>query len=242
MEKQSVPEPDQGASPEQEEMYRRVWARVMGERGPEREEAPGGRAPARPDRPPERPGQSPQRPGRPPEQPSQRPGRPPERPGQPGTPPPLPGGLRPVPPPQPPVPLPQLGEGSRDYAPLLRELMEREGELRLSQQALARRTQGIISRSLGSMAAEHLHAQQQLGAVYFILTGQRPRVSLDPQSLPGETERALRELFLREQRLQLAYREGSRRTQDPCLAALFRELGETCQENMDALRRLLERV
>lgn len=138
--------------------------------------------------------------------------------------------------------VPCLGASSMGYAPLLRELMEQVQGDAMAYQAMARRSQGNAARQLGAMAADQQRYLRQLGAVYFLLTGQRWQHTARPSVPVGGLGHALREMFVREQRARQAYANAGQEVRDPCLLALFQELSAETEIHMDGIRHILERM
>lgn len=138
--------------------------------------------------------------------------------------------------------VPCLGEASLDYAPLLRERMDDTHGLWLAYQSLARRSQGHAGRQLSALAADQQRHLRQLGAVYFLLTGQRWAHSARACTPSGPVPSALREMFVREQQVRQSYLRSAEQVQDPCLEALFQELGAEAELHMDSIRHILERM
>ena len=135
-----------------------------------------------------------------------------------------------------------LGEASLCYAPLLRERMDGAHGLWQAYQSLARRAQGHAGRQLSALAADQQSYLRQLGAVYFLLTGQRYPHSARTPVPSGPVPSALREMFIREQQARQGYLQGAEQVQDPCLEALFQELGAEAELHMDSIRHILERM
>lgn len=135
-----------------------------------------------------------------------------------------------------------LGKASLCCAPLLRERMDGTHGLWQAYQALARRAQGYASRQLSTLAADQQRHLRQLGAVYFLLTGQRHSHSSHVPVPSGPVPNALREMFIREQQTRQSYLQGAQQVQDPCLEVLFQELGAEAELHMDSIRHILERM
>lgn len=202
---------------EDQELFARVWKRVM----PEQEHSPIALGPAQRETCP-KPEQAPPEPEAPaPEQPLSS-LQPLDRAGQ--------------------EDVPCLGASSMGYAPLLRELMDQVQGDAAAYQAMSRRAQGNAARQLGAMAADQQRYLRQLGAVYFLLTGQRWQHTARPSTPAGGLGYALREMFVREQRARQAYAKAGREVRDPCLLALFQDLNAEAEIHMDSIRHILERM
>lgn len=148
-------------------------------------------------------------------------------------------------PPQPQVhqhDLPQLGQASMAYAQPIREMMESLQEHRQLYQSLARRTQGQNARSLSALAARHQGDLRRLGAVYFLLTGERFYPAVSPALPAGPLGGALREMFAREQRLGQRFSQAGEHNPDSCLEGLFSQLARQSQTNLEEIRAILERM
>ncbi len=133
-----------------------------------------------------------------------------------------------------------LGASSMQYTPLLREMMDGAYGIWNAYRAMTRQGQGMSARQLRALTEDQQRALRQLGAVYFLITGERYSHSplTPPLSVPLNT--ALREMFVREQRWRRAYIQAVHQVEDPCLSILFDELAGKTELHMDAIRRILE--
>lgn len=106
---------------------------------------------------------------------------------------------------------------------------------------LARRTRGTDARTLNSLAGElHRHARK-LSAAYFLLTGLRywPTELLGAPAIPSYWG-ALRSRHQAEQRQESAFRLAADDWEDPDMLELYGELADACQGRCRRLRALLE--
>lgn len=133
-----------------------------------------------------------------------------------------------------------LGASSMQYVPLLREMLDGAYGTWNSYRAMTRQAQGMSARQLRALAEDQQRTLRQLGAVYFLLTGER-FVHGNHSPVPaGPLNSALREMFVREQRWRRAYTQAMDEVDDPCLVLLFDELAGKTELHMDAIRRILE--
>lgn len=204
----------QPLSVQDQELFARVWRRVM----PEAENSPIGLGPAK---------AAPEK-------------RTPPRPEQ--VPPAAPAPEAPEAPQANLYDVPCLGAGSLHHAPALREMMQAAAGLRQAYLALARRSQGRSARQLSELAAEQAQFVRQLGAAYFLITGERFRPAPQAAVPAGPLNTALREMFAREQLGLMAYEKAAEKTADHCLKGLFQELGAEAEGHMAAIRRVLEQL
>lgn len=133
-----------------------------------------------------------------------------------------------------------LGASSMQYAPLLREMMEGAYGIWNAYRAMVRQAQGMSARQLRALAEDQQRALRQLGAVYFLITGERYSHAPHSPASTGPLHSALREMFTREQRWRKAYTQAIHEVEDPCLAMLFDDLAGKTELHMDAIRRILE--
>lgn len=106
---------------------------------------------------------------------------------------------------------------------------------------LARRARGADARMLNSLAGElHRHARK-LSAAYFLLTGLRywPTETLSAPAIPSYWG-ALRARHQAEQRQESAFRLAADDWEDQELLAMYGELADACQNRCRQLRSLLE--
>lgn len=133
-----------------------------------------------------------------------------------------------------------LGASSMQYAPLLREMMDGAYGTWNAYRAMMRQAQGMSARNLRALAEDQQRMLRQLGAVYFLITGERFMHAAHSPAPTGPLNSALREMFVREQRWRRAYTQAIHEVEDPCLALLFDELAGKTELHMDAIRRILE--
>ena len=135
-----------------------------------------------------------------------------------------------------------LGASSMQYAPLLQKMMDDAYAGWNTYRSLVRQAQGMSARQLRALAEDQQRLVRQLGAVYFLLTGERFAHS-GPMSAPSAPlNSTLREMFVQEQHWRRAYVQAMHQVEDPCLSLLFDELADKTQLHMDAIRRILEGV
>ena len=106
---------------------------------------------------------------------------------------------------------------------------------------LARRARGTDARALNSLAGElHRHARK-LSAAYFLLTGLRywPTELLGAPAIPSYWG-ALRGRHQAEQRQETAFRLAADDWEDPDMLEMYGELADACQQRCRRLRALLE--
>lgn len=106
---------------------------------------------------------------------------------------------------------------------------------------LARRARGTDARALNSLAGElHKHARK-LSAAYFLLTGLRywPTELLGAPAIPSYWG-ALRGRHQAEQRQETAFRLAADDWEDPDMLEMYGELADACQQRCRRLRALLE--
>ena len=106
---------------------------------------------------------------------------------------------------------------------------------------LARRTRNSAARTLTGLAADQHRMARKLAAAYFLLTGVRywPTETLLTPSIPSLWG-TLRRQHQAEQQAELSYRMAMDETTDPTLRELYRELTEGCRNHCRQLRALLE--
>lgn len=137
--------------------------------------------------------------------------------------------------------VPCLGSGSAPHGSQLQTYILAELEGWQLYRHLARRVTGSQSRVLSALASEkHLHARR-LATAYFLISGVRywptDRLAVPrPSAWLG----TLRARFSQEQRQESRYRAAACDTNDPCLADLYTELAQGCAGQAAALRGLLE--
>lgn len=136
-----------------------------------------------------------------------------------------------------------LGEGSQGDSRRLEELMSMARRGMLAGQMLSSRSCGSCARgTMRSLAADHRQALCRLSAAYFLITGKRFRPCCPHPELPSSFSLALREQFMWEQRWEHCNRQAAENTQDPCLRALYEELGQEGKLHAGTIRSLLEQM
>lgn len=137
-----------------------------------------------------------------------------------------------------------LGEESLPEVPALTRFLAKTLELEKAYLRLGRgkaaplRREGFTAR----MAGEKARQAKRLSTAYFLITGQRPEKpeTIAPERLPYPL--ALRACYRAEQRTAAELIGAVRESRDPCLAALYRELGEENQTFAGQIREFLERL
>lgn len=139
--------------------------------------------------------------------------------------------------------VPCLGASSAVYGAQLQRLIDRELADWRAYQALSRRAQGNSGRVLATIAADERRHAKRLSTAYFLISGVRylPADRAAPR-LESTFLGTLRARFLAEQRGEAAYRAAAEGCQDPCLRALYLELAQEEQGHSLALRSILEEL
>ena len=106
---------------------------------------------------------------------------------------------------------------------------------------LVRRTRGTAARTLTILAADQHRLARKLATAYFLHSGVRYWPS-EQLTVPVITSYwgALRHRHQGEQQTELCYRMAADDTDDPTLRDLYESLGETCRGHCRQLRALLE--
>lgn len=106
---------------------------------------------------------------------------------------------------------------------------------------LARRTRGNTARALTNLAADQHRLARKLATAYFLHSGVRywPTEQL-PTPAISSFWGALRQRHQGEQQSELSYRMAADETEDPTLTELYEELTESCRGHCRQLRTLLE--
>ena len=106
---------------------------------------------------------------------------------------------------------------------------------------LARRTRGNTARTLSNLASDQHRLARKLATAYFLHSGVRywPSEQLSTPAIPSYWG-ALRQRHQGEQQAELSYRMAADEADDPTLTELYGELTETCRGHCRRLRMLLE--
>lgn len=106
---------------------------------------------------------------------------------------------------------------------------------------LARRTRGNAARTLTNLAADQHQLARKLAAAYFLHSGVRywPSEQLPTPAIPSFWG-ALRQRHQWEQQAELSYRMAADETDDPALTELYQGLTQACRGHCKQLRTLLE--
>ncbi len=145
------------------------------------------------------------------------------------------------------------GETGGDLPALMEPLPQGEHTARLRQQTLealeawqfyrhlARRTRGGAARTLTGLAADQHQLARKLAAAYFLQSGVRywPSEQLPTPSIPSYWG-ALRQRHQWEQQAELSYRMACDECDDPTLTELYEGLIHSCRNHCHQLRTLLE--
>ncbi len=140
--------------------------------------------------------------------------------------------------------LPRLWEAPREQpdrtARMRRQVMEALEGWQFYRH-LAKRARGMDARVLNALAGDEHKAARKLAAAYFLLTGVRywPSELLTTPALPSYWG-ALRGRHQAEQRREMDYRISADDWDDPDQLELYRELSEGARERSRQLRTLLE--
>ena len=106
---------------------------------------------------------------------------------------------------------------------------------------LARRTRGNTARMLTALAGDQHQLARKLATAYFLRSGVRywPTEQLPAPAIPSFWG-ALRQRHQGEQQAELSYRMAADEADDSTLAELYGELTESCRRHCKQLRALLE--
>ena len=106
---------------------------------------------------------------------------------------------------------------------------------------LARRTRGNTARMLTALAADQHRLARKLATAYFLRSGVRywPTEQLPAPAIPSFWG-ALRQRHQGEQQTELSYRMAADEADDSTLTELYEELMESCRGHCRQLRTLLE--
>ncbi len=106
---------------------------------------------------------------------------------------------------------------------------------------LARRTRGNTARALTALAADQHQLARKLATAYFLHSGVRywPTEQLPAPAIPSFWG-ALRQRHQGEQQAELSYRMAADEADDSTLTELYEELMESCRGHCKQLRTLLE--
>lgn len=106
---------------------------------------------------------------------------------------------------------------------------------------LARRTRSGTARTLTALAGAHHKQARRLSAAYFLLTGLRywPSEQLGAPVISSFWG-ALRQRHQAEQQMEQSYRMAAEDSEDPALRELYAQLADDCQAHCRQLRAMLE--
>lgn len=136
-----------------------------------------------------------------------------------------------------------LGESSRQYAPLLQQMMEHSSEQAQIHRMLAHRFGGRLSRVLAQQGDDHRKQLKRLSTAHFLITGEtyHPKLTAAPKLNPS-LSMALRDQFATAQHWVTAYENFAMETTDPCLRALYQDLAQETQLHAYTIRSVLEQL
>ena len=137
----------------------------------------------------------------------------------------------------------RLGPGSAAYGEQLQRQIADALESWQLYRYLARQSGGDgRGRMLSAMASRQHRAARRLAAAYFLISGVRfwPVDRLGVPHIPSYLG-SIRRAYLAEQQREQAYLLAGDDTADEALAQLYRELAQLCREHGERLRSVLER-
>ena len=139
--------------------------------------------------------------------------------------------------------VPCLGSGSASHGGQLQEDIQTALEGWQLYRHLARKVTGSASRTLSALASEKHRQARKLAAAHFLISGVRYWPT-DKLAAPRVNSwlGTLRRRFAAEQQLDSRWRAASLDTEDACLAGLYAELAEDCAAHAGILRSLLEQA
>ena len=139
--------------------------------------------------------------------------------------------------------VPCLGGSCASHGALLQAFVDGELANWRAYQHLARRASGSGGRMLGTLAADERRHAKRLSTAYFLITGQRYQPQGQGGSRPTpDLMNGLREQFVQEQREAAAYQAAAEETADHCLKVLYLELAEDETLHARLIRNLLEQM
>ncbi len=139
--------------------------------------------------------------------------------------------------------VPCLGSASAVHGPQIQQYIDLELADWRAYLLLSRRAQGGAARVLATIAADERRHAKRLSTAYFLISGVRywpAERAAAPSGLPFLA--ALREHFMAEQRGEAAYRAAAAETSDPCLQELYLELAGDENAHAWLLRGILEQM
>ena len=139
--------------------------------------------------------------------------------------------------------VPCLGASSAVYGAQLQRLIDRELADWRAYQALSRRAQGNSGRVLATIAADERRHAKRLSTAYFLISGVRYwPVERMAAHTSGTYPAILRARFCAEQKGECAYLAAAEETADPALRELFLELAGDENAHAWLLRGILEQL
>lgn len=137
--------------------------------------------------------------------------------------------------------VPCLGSGSAGHGTQLQEDILSALESWQLYRHLARRVTGSAARTLSALASEKHRQARRLAAAYFLISGVRYWPT-DKLAVPRTASwlGTLRRRFNMEQQLENRFRTAALDTDDACLSELYTELADGCAAQAGVLRVLLE--
>lgn len=137
-----------------------------------------------------------------------------------------------------------LGQASACHSGQLQQQVQDALDCWQGYRCLARRAGGgNCSRQLAALAAEKYRAAKRLAAALFLISGIRfwPADRLTPPVIPSYLG-AVRTGYRREQQREQAYRMAAADTADTALEELYRELADQSRSHSRTLRSILEQA
>ena len=135
-----------------------------------------------------------------------------------------------------------LGENCLDCVPMLQEMIRHELADWREYQALARRAGGPAAKSLQALANDEKRHAKRLSAAYFLISGVRYWPEGERAAPPVSYLGALRRRFGEEQAGMASYLAGAEATSDPCLRQLFLEHARDEWDHACRIRSLVEQA
>lgn len=135
----------------------------------------------------------------------------------------------------------RLGPDSCVYGTMLQRQAMDALEAWQLYRCLARRSTGKGARTLSGLASEQHHAARRLSAAYFLISGVRfwPADRLTMPRIPSYLG-TIRQAYQAEQRREQAYLMSAAETSDEALQELYQDLANQSEAHSSALRMILE--
>lgn len=135
-----------------------------------------------------------------------------------------------------------LGSQCKGFEDLLQEMIRKE--IRDSQfyKTLSRKVGGGAARIFAGLASEERQAAKRLSAAYFLISGIRYWPEKSEKISIASYFTALRDRFIEEQRDAALYTAAATESRDPSLSQLFLDIAEENQRHAQQIRHLLEQM